>query len=440
MSSESSYFASVAPVRYQGPTSEDPLAFRWYDKDRLVLGKPMAEHLRFAACYWHSFVWTGLDPFGGDTFQRPWFSGGSPMELAALKAEAAFEFFSKLGVPYYCFHDRDVAPEGATPRETLANFERMVEKLAAHQQRTGVKLLWGTANLFSHRRFMSGAATNPDPEIFAMAATQVKAAMDATKQLGGENYVLWGGREGYETLLNTDLPRELDQLGRFLNLVVEYKHRIGFEGTILIEPKPREPTKHQYDFDVATVYGFLCRYGLEREVKVNIEANHATLSGHSFEHEIATAQALGIFGSLDMNRGDAQLGWDTDQFPNNLPDTSLALYHVLKGGGLTTGGLNFDAKVRRQSIDAVDLFHGHVGAMDHCAHALEIAARMVEEGRLAGAVDQRYAGWREPFGQQVLEGKLTLEALSEHVLSRNQDVLPVSGRQEAMENLVNRYL
>ena len=435
----STYFSDVAPIRYEGTLTDNPLAFRWYDKDRIVLGKRMEDHLRFAVCYWHNFVWTGLDPFGGATFERPWFQGGSPMELAEQKAEAAFDFFSRLGAPYYCFHDRDVAPEGSTPRESLANFQRMVEVLAGHQQRTGMKLLWGTANLFSHRRFMSGAATNPNPELFAMAATQVKAAMDATLQLGGENYVLWGGREGYETLLNTKLQQELDQLGRFLTLAVEYKHKIGFQGAILIEPKPREPSKHQYDFDVATVYGFLKRYGLENEVKVNIEANHATLSGHSFEHEIATAQALGIFGSIDMNRGDPQLGWDTDQFPNNVADTALAMYHILQGGGFSSGGLNFDAKVRRQSIDAADLFHGHVGGMDVSARALLIAAEMIEDGLLESALNERYAGWSSEFGQDVLAGKLSLEQLSDYVLNRNQDVAPVSGRQEYLENLVNRY-
>jgi xylose isomerase len=435
-----SYFEHIAPIRHEGPATDNPLAFRWYDKDRVVLGKRMEDHLRFAVCYWHNFVWTGLDPFGGATFERPWFEGGSPMELAVRKAEAAFDFFAKLGAPYYCFHDRDVAPEGSTPRESLHNFQQMAERLAGHQQRTGMKLLWGTANLFSHRRFMSGAATNPDPELFAMAALQVKAAMDATLMLGGENYVLWGGREGYETLLNTQLGQELDQLGRFLSMAVDYKHRIGFKGAILIEPKPREPSKHQYDFDVATVYGFLARYGLEREVKVNIEANHATLSGHSFEHEIAMAQALGIFGSLDMNRGDPQLGWDTDQFPHNVPETAIALYHVLRGGGFGSGGLNFDAKVRRQSIDAEDLFHGHVGAMDVCAKALLAAAQMIEDGKLAQAVDARYAGWRGELGRSILDGRQSLESLAGHVLERNADVRPVSGRQEYLENLVNRYV
>jgi xylose isomerase len=434
-----SYFHHIAPIRFEGADSPNDLAFKHYDKDRIVLGKRMEDHLRFAVCYWHNFVWTGLDPFGGATFERPWFQGGSPMELAKLKADAAFEFFAKLGAPYYCFHDRDVAPEGATPRESQENFQRIVDVLGEKQAATGMKLLWGTANLFSHRRFMSGAASNPDPEIFKRAALQVRDAMDATLKLGGENYVLWGGREGYETLLNTRLGQEMDQLGRFLNMVVEYKHKIGFKGAILIEPKPREPSKHQYDFDTATVYGFLVRYGLEKEVKVNIEANHATLSGHSFEHEIATAGALGILGSLDMNRGDPQLGWDTDQFPHNVPETALALYHVLQAGGLGSGGLNFDAKVRRQSIDAADLFHGHIGGMDVCAQALLVAEKMITDGRLKAAVDQRYAGWDQPEGQDILQGRRSLEQLADEVLAKNTDVAPVSGRQEVLENLVNRF-
>ena len=302
-----------------------------------------------------------------------------------------------------------------------------------------MKLLWGTANLFSHRRFMAGAATNPDPELFGLAALQVRDAMDATMRLGGENYVLWGGREGYETLLNTDMGRELDQMGRFLNMVVEYKHRKGFKGTILLEPKPREPSKHQYDFDSATVYGFLTRYGLEKEVKVNIEANHATLSGHSFEHEIATAAALGILGSIDMNRGDPQLGWDTDQFPNNVPELALAIYHILQAGGLGSGGFNFDAKVRRQSIDAEDLFHGHVGGMDVCARALLVAEQMIVDGRLAAHVSQRYAGWDTPAAREILDGRVPLDQLADRVLARNTDVAPRSGRQEYLENLVNRF-
>lgn len=434
------YFSEIAPIAYEGPQSTNPLAFQWYDKDRLVLGKRMEDHLRFAVCYWHSFCWNGLDPFGGDTFQRPWQHMTDPMAAARAKADVAFEFFAKLGAPYYCFHDRDVAPEGSTPRESVNYLHEMVEVLQAKQAQTGMKLLWGTANLFSHRRFMSGAATNPDPEIFALAALQVKEAMDATLSLGGENYVLWGGREGYETLLNTRLGQELDQLGRFLNMVVEYKHKIGFTGTILIEPKPREPTKHQYDFDTATVYGFLARYGLDKEVKVNIEANHATLSGHSFEHEIASAIDLGIFGSIDMNRGDMQCGWDTDQFPNSVSETALALYLILQAGGFTTGGLNFDAKVRRQSIDPEDMFHGHIGGMDVAARALLVAEKMLADGRLARHVDARYAGWSTAFGQEVLAGRLGLDQVAARVLERNQDTPPVSGRQEMLENLLNSYL
>ena len=435
-----SYFSNIAPVAFEGPTSPNPLAFKWYDKDRMVLGKRMQDQLRFAVCYWHSFCGDGSDPFGGDSFERPWQHMTDPMAGAKAKADAAFEFFAKLGAPYYCFHDRDVAPEGATPRDSVNHLREMVDVLAAKQATTGMKLLWGTANLFSHRRFMAGASTNPNPEIFALAALQVKEAMDATLKLGGENYVLWGGREGYETLLNTRMGQELNQMGRFLNMVVEYKHKIDFKGAILIEPKPREPSKHQYDFDTATVYGFLCRHGLEKEIKVNIEANHATLAGHSFEHEIATALDLGVFGSIDMNRGDAQCGWDTDQFPHNVADTALAMYLILQGGGFTTGGVNFDAKVRRQSIDPEDLFYGHIGGMDVTARALLIAEKMILDGKLAQVTEERYAGWSQSFGQDVLGGKLGLDALATHVLDQNTDTRPVSGRQERVENLLNTYM
>lgn len=432
-------FSEIEPIRYEGPESATPLAFRYYDKDRKVLGKRMEDQLRFAVCWWHSFGWTGSDPFGSATFGRPWMRSSDPMEAARLKAESAFDFFEKLGVPFYTFHDRDIAPEGPTPRESRDRLQAMVEVLAGHQRRTGVRLLWGTANLFSHPRYMAGAATNPDPEVFAMAAAQVKEAMDATRELGGQNYVLWGGREGYETLLNTDVKRELEQLGRFLALVVDYKHRSGFKGTILVEPKPAEPSKHQYDFDTATLYAFLQRFGLEKEVKANVEVNHSTLAGHSFEHEIAMALAFGIFGSVDMNRGDLLLGWDTDQFPNSVPEVTLGLYAILQAGGFTTGGLNFDAKLRRQSIDPVDLFHAHVGGMDVCARALLAAERMIEDGRLASARESRYKGWREPFGQEILQGRLDLTALSQRALGRDADVRPVSGRQEWFENLVNRF-
>lgn len=436
----SSYFHAIPPIQYEGPDSKNPLAFKWYDKNRVVAGKRMEEHLRFAVCYWHSFCWNGLDPFGGDTFERPWHAMPDPMAAARLKADTAFEFFQKLGAPFYCFHDRDVAPEGSTPRESVNNLHAMVDVLGRKQQETGMKLLWGTANLFSHRRFMAGAATNPDPEIFAMAALQVKEAMDATLKLGGENYVLWGGREGYETLLNTRMGHELEQMGRFLKMVVEYKHKIGFKGTLLLEPKPREPSKHQYDFDTATVFGFLQKHGLEKEIKVNIEANHATLAGHSFEHEIATALDLGIFGSIDMNRGDMQCQWDTDQFPNNIPETALAMYLILQGGGFTTGGLNFDSKVRRQSIEPEDLFHGHIGGMDVSARALLIADAMMQDGRFAQMTEARYAGWGQDFGRQVLAGEVGLDGVAQRVLDRNTDARPVSGRQERIENLLNSFI
>ena len=339
------------------------MAFRFYEPDRMVMGKRMEDHLRFAVAYWHSFCWPGGDPFGGQTFQRPWF--GESLDDAKLKAEVAFEMFEILGAPFFCFHDRDVAPEGATLAESNRNLRAIAEIFARKMEETGTGLLWGTANLFSNRRYMAGAATNPDPDVFAYAAAQVKEVMDVTHELGGANYVLWGGREGYETLLNTDMRREFDQMGRFLNMVVEYKHKIGFKGTILIEPKPQEPTKHQYDHDVATVYGLLKRAGLENEVKVNIEVGHAVLAGHAFEHEIATANALGIFGSVDANRNDYQSGWDTDQFPNNVPEMAVAMYHILKGGGFTTGGFNFDAKLRRQSLDPEDLIAAHVGGHGH---------------------------------------------------------------------------
>ena len=397
------FFGDIQKIKYEGPESTNPLAFRYYQPDEIVMGKRMEDHLRFAVAYWHSFTWPGGDPFGGQTFLRPWFTDG--MQAAKLKADVAFEFFSLLGAPYYCFHDADVRPEGANFAENTKNLNEIVDYFAEKQAATGVKLLWGTANLFSHRRYMAGAATNPDPDVFAFAAATVKTCLDATHRLGGENYVLWGGREGYETLLNTDIGRELDHMGRFLNLVVEYKHKIGFKGTILIEPKPQEPTKHQYDYDVATVYGFLRKHGLENEVKLNIEQGHAILAGHTFEHELALANALGIFGSIDMNRNDYQSGWDTDQFPNNVPEMALAYYQVLQAGGFTTGGTNFDAKLRRQSLDPDDLLIGHIGGMDCCARGLKAAARMVEDGALSKPLDARYAGWDSPEAQKMLRGE-----------------------------------
>ncbi|WP_374382316.1 xylose isomerase [Dongia sp.] len=434
------FFTATQPIAYEGAGSRNPLAFKYYNPDQMVLGKRMEDHLRFAICYWHSFCWPGTDPFGGDSFQRFWMQPGDAMQLAKIKADVAFELYRLLGVPFFTFHDRDIAPEGTSIADSNRQLREMGDYIGRKMDGAKVKLLWGTANLFSHRRYMAGAATNPDPQVFAYAAAQVKSVLELTHDLGGANYVLWGGREGYETLLNTDLRRELDQLGRFLNLVVEHKHKIGFSGTILIEPKPREPTKHQYDFDVASVYGFLVRYGLDKEVKVNIEANHATLAGHSFEHEIALAQALGIFGSIDMNRGDPQLGWDTDQFPNNVPETALAMYYILQGGGFTTGGLNFDAKIRRQSLDADDLIHGHIGGMDVSARGLLIAERMIKDGTLSAHVSRRYAGWDTDAGNAILDGKRSLAEIAADVEARNTEPQPLSGRQEYLENLVNTYL
>jgi xylose isomerase len=434
-------FADFAPIKYEGPESRNPLAYRFYDKDRVVLGRRMEEHLRIAVCYWHTFCWPGNDIFGAGTFKRPWLPGQpATREMAELKAKNAFSFFKALGTPYFCFHDVDVAADSPTTADYVANMEHIVPVLEAGMQRTGVKLLWGTANLFSHPRYAGGGATNPDPDVFAWAALQVKTALEATKRLGGSNYVLWGGREGYDTILNTDLGQEMDQLGRFLSMVVEHKHKIGFQGTILIEPKPHEPTKHQYDRDTQTVYGFLKRYGLEKEVKVNIEANHATLAGNSFEHEIATATSLGIFGSIDMNRGDYQNGWDTDQFPNDLREITQAIYEIVKAGGLKDGGFNFDAKVRRQSVDPEDLFHGHVGAIDVLARGLLSAAKLIEDGELTDFVAKRYAGWKDGFGKDVLAGKIDLAAAADHAVSNKLNPQPRSGRQEHLENIVTRSI
>ncbi|HEX6140466.1 MAG TPA: xylose isomerase [Candidatus Limnocylindria bacterium] len=439
---EPDFFSNVPErIPFRGLDSDDPFAFKVYDPDRMVLGKRMDDQLRIAVCLWHSFNWPGSDVFGVGTFDRPWLaSEADPMEAARTKIAAAFEFIAKLGAPFFTFHDRDVAPEGRDFAQTRANLDAMVEEIASHMDRTGARLLWGTANLFSHPRYAAGASTNPDPEAFAYAAAQVKLMLEATHRLGGANYVLWGGREGYETLLNTDLAREEAQFARFLTLVAEHKHRIGFTGTLLIEPKPQEPTKHQYDYDSATVAGFLARHGLEDEYRVNIEANHATLAGHSFQHEIATALALGVFGSVDINRGDYQNGWDTDQFPNSVDELSLALYEILRGGGFTTGGFNFDTKLRRQSLSRDDLFHAHIGGIDTLARALLVAADLVEHGDLRSHVEERYAGWGSGIGSEILAGSLSLADLAERVAAGGIDPRPVSGRQEALENLVNRRI
>jgi xylose isomerase len=436
------FFTEVPePVPFGGLEATDPLAYRVYEPDRLVLGKRMEDHLRIAVCLWHSFNWPGSDVFGSGTFDRPWLvAGGDPMAAARAKLDAAFEFIAKLGVPFYTFHDRDIAPDGRTFAESTANLHAMVDYAQGHMERTGIRLLWGTANLFGHPRYAAGAATNPDPEVFAYAAAQVKVMLEATHRLGGTNYVLWGGREGYETLLNTDLAREEAQFARFLAMVAEHKHKIGFTGTLLIEPKPQEPTKHQYDYDSATVHGFLVRHGLADEYRVNIEANHATLAGHSFHHEVAYAIANGVFGSIDANRGDYQNGWDTDQFPNSVDELALALYEILRGGGFTTGGFNFDSKLRRQSLDRTDLFHGHIGGIDTLARALLVAADMLERGTLEQHRERRYAGWSDALGRSILAGETSLEALEQRVTAGSIDPRPVSGRQELLENVVNQAI
>jgi len=438
------FFTDVdGPIRYEGPDSDNPLAFRWYDAGRVVAGRTMAEHLRFAVCYWHSFAWDGFDIFGAGSLDRPWHHTFAPtmdpLAAATMKMDAAFEFFTKLGTPFYCFHDRDIAPEGASFGESAKLLDAMVDHAAELQAATGVRVLWGTANLFSNPRYQAGAATNPDPEVFSYAAAQVAHCMEVTHRLGGENYVLWGGREGYETLLNTDMRRELDQLARFLTMVVEHKHRLGFTGTLLLEPKPFEPTKHQYDYDVATVHAFLQKYDLADEFKVNIEVNHATLSGHDFAHEIATAFNAGIFGSIDANAGDDRLGWDLDRFPVSVEQMSLGMLEILRGGGFTTGGLNFDSKLRRQSIDRTDLFYAHIGGMDTMARALLVAASIRESGELDTLRDARYAGWDGAHGRAILGGELSLEDLRSRAFTTSEPTR-ASGRQELLENLVAKHV
>jgi xylose isomerase len=431
-----SIFSDIDPVRYEGPDTGNDFAYRAYDAGRVVLGKSMRDWLRCAVCYWHSFNWPGADIFGAGTLPRPWLGPVISQDQANAKAEAAFDFLSRLGVPYFAFHDVDAMAAAPTLREHASSLQRIEEVIAGHMQRTGVKLLWGTANLFSHPRYAAGAATSPDPEVYAWAAAQVRMMMDTTQRLGGENYVLWGGREGYDSLLNTDLRRELDQYGRFLSMVVNHKHRIGFKGTILIEPKPFEPTKHQYDRDVATVYAFLQRYGLADEVRVNIEVNHATLAGLDFEHEVAAAIAYGIFGSIDMNRGDPRNGWDTDQFPNNAQELIPAMLALVDAGGFGTGGFNFDAKLRRQSVEPSDLFLAHIGGIDTLARALLGAAELVEQGRLTALREQRYAGWHGELGRLITSGEVDLAALSDHALEANLNPRITSGKQELCESLI----
>ncbi len=436
----SDYFKNISKIKYEGSDSDNPLSFKFYDEDKIILGKKMKDHFRFATCYWHTFTWPGLDPFGGPTFDRPWMKSGNAMEMAKLKLDAAFDFFSKIGTPFYCFHDRDIAPEGNNYKETKKNLDEIVSLMEKKIKETGIKLLWGTANAFSHKRYMAGASTNPDPEIFAFVAAQVKNCMDITHRLDGKNYVLWGGREGYETLLNTNMKIEMDNLSRFLELVVEYKHKIGFKGQILLEPKPHEPTKHQYDFDSASCLALIRKAGLEKEIKLNIEVNHATLSGHNFEHEIAYAIANDSLGSIDINRGDLMLGWDTDQFPNNPADLILAFYHIFSNGGFKKGGFNFDAKIRRQSIDPEDLFYAHIGAMDVCAKTLIATEKMINDDKITKYINNRYSKWNESLGNMIHNKETTLENITAFVDKNNINPDPLSGQQEFLENILNKYL
>ncbi len=434
------HFPSIPAIPYEGPGTDNPLAFRHYNPDEVIEGRTMAEHLRFSIAYWHAFRGTGSDPFGPGTIVRPWEAGRDPVGVAKVRLEAAFEFFQKIRAPFYCFHDRDIAPEG----RTLAESNRILDQVATHaqalQKATGVKLLWGTANLFSNPRYMCGAATNPDAHVFAYAAAQVKQAMEVTQRLGGENYVFWGGREGYETLLNTDLKREQEHLARFLHLAVAHAKTIGFKGQFLIEPKPKEPTKHQYDFDVASGIAFLRTFGLEKHFKFNIETNHATLAGHTFQHEIEVAAAAGMLGSIDANAGDLLLGWDTDQFNTDVRELTLAMISILRAGGLGSGGFNFDAKLRRPSIDPEDLFHAHIGGMDAYALAFKLARRILAEGKFETFVRERYASFDSGFGRDIERGKADFRSLEKLVLGKLGEPQPRSGRQEYLENLLLAYL
>jgi xylose isomerase len=431
-------FADVPPIRYEGPDTANEFAYRVYDKDRLVMGKRMEEWLRPAVCYWHSFSSAGADMFGSGTLQRPWQDSQISPDMAIQRLEAAFVFMERLGLPYFTFHDADVMATASGLRQYETNLREIEQHIAAKMAATGIKLLWGTANLFSHPRYAAGAATNPDPEVFAYAAAQVRYCMETTHRLGGENYTLWGGREGYDTLLNTHLALEVDHYARFLSMVVEHKHRIGFEGMILLEPKPFEPTKHQYDRDVAAVYAILQRYGLDKEVKVNIEVNHATLAGLDFEHEIAAARTYGLLGSLDINRGDPRSGWDTDQFPNNAQDLVPAMLQLIENDGLGTGGFNFDAKLRRQSVDPADLYLAHIGGVDTLARALLAAAEVAEDGELERLRSERYLGWSSELGRGIESGGFTLAALADHAIGHVLDPQAQSGRQELAESLVAR--
>lgn len=433
-------FPDIEKIQYEGPDSTNPLAFRWYNEEEEVEGKTMKEHLRFSVVYWHTFRGTGMDPFGSPTMQRPWEDGTDSVENAIHRARVAFEFMEKLGAPYYAFHDRDVAPEGETLAESNRNLDAVVDVLEEEQQRTGIKLLWGTANLFSHPRYMHGASTSCNADAFAYAGSQVKKCLEVTKRLGGVNYVFWGGREGYQNLYNTDLKRELDHMGAFMHLAVDYARKIGFDGQFLIEPKPKEPTKHQYDSDVAACVNFLRNYDLTDSFKLNVETNHATLAGHTMMHELEYAASQGMLGSIDANTGDLMLGWDTDQFPTDFYLTARSMLVILKYGGLAPGGVNFDAKVRRESFEPIDLFYAHIGGMDAFARGLKIAAAIRADGELAALLKERYSSWDSGIGASIESGSADLDALEAYMLEKGEIAPNQSGRQEMLLNLVNRYL
>jgi xylose isomerase len=433
------YFEGVSKVVYEGPESKNPLAFKYYNPDEIVMGKTMKEQLRFAMSYWHTFTYMGNDPFGASSMARHWDSSNDEMEVAKERVHAAFEFMEKANIPFFCFHDRDIAPEGKDLAETNARLDVIVEVIKEEMARTGIKCLWGTTNAFSHPRFVHGAGTSCNATVFAYAAAQIKKAMEITKELGGENYVFWGGREGYETLLNTDTSLELDNLAKLFHMAVDYAEEIGFTGQFLVEPKPKEPTKHQYDTDTATVLAFLRKYDLVDKFKMNIEANHATLAMHTFQHELNQARINGVLGSVDANQGDSMLGWDTDQFPTNLYDTTLAMYEILLDGGFTKGGLNFDSKVRRASFEDVDLFYSYIAGMDTFARGLKVAAKLIDDKVFENFIANRYASYNEGIGKDIIEGRVGFKELEQYALE-NGATPNVSGRQELLESILNQYI
>jgi xylose isomerase len=433
-------FPEIKKISYEGPKSKNPLAFKHYNADEVVEGKTMSEHLRFSVVYWHTFRNQMADMFGVGTAVRPWDDGSNSVANAQNRARVAFEFMEKLGAPFYAFHDRDVAPEGNTLTQTNKNFDAVTKVLKEEQKRTGIKLLWGTACLFAHPRYMHGAATSCNADVFAYAGAQVKKALEVTHELGGEGYVFWGGREGYSSLLNTDMKRELDHLAKFLHMAVDYKKKIGFKGQFYIEPKPKEPTKHQYDSDSAACLNFLREYDLLPHLKLNIETNHATLAGHTMQHELEVAGAAGALGSIDANTGDELLGWDTDQFPTDVYLTTKCMLSILKYGGFTTGGVNFDAKVRRESFEPIDLFYAHIGGMDTFARGLKIAAAIRKDGRLDDFLKERYSSWNTGLGTKIESGKVSLKDLEAYVLKKGEVTTNTSGRQEFLENLINEFI